>query len=197
MIKQHVTILLMLSILMWSGCEQSTRPTAPAPPQPVQSQIELIKPVDRPVAVTSAGYVTSQSCKECHEHEYNTWYSSYHRTMTQIATPDTVLGSFDGFEGTHNNIQYQFTRRDDKFYVKATINGRADERQVMLTTGSHHLQAYWITTGETRTLYPVPFTWLVHEKRWAPNASTFLSPPNVNTENLMGRWNHVLLMVMS
>ena len=42
-----------------------------------------------------AGFVSSSTCRSCHPGHYATWHSSYHRTMTQVATPETVLAPFD------------------------------------------------------------------------------------------------------
>ena len=43
-------------------------------------------------------YVGSQVCAKCHEAEHGSWHSSYHRTMTQIASPETIKADFDGQE---------------------------------------------------------------------------------------------------
>src|SRR6185369_16135276 len=53
---------------------------------------------DRPIQITDRGYTSSDTCKACHPREYATWRESYHRTMTQVATPETVLASFDGVD---------------------------------------------------------------------------------------------------
>src|SRR5215472_16913430 len=50
----------------------------------------------RPVQVESQRYVSSNECRSCHPREYESWFSSYHRTMTQLAAPETVMGRFDG-----------------------------------------------------------------------------------------------------
>jgi len=50
----------------------------------------------RPIQVAEAGYVSSDTCRACHPSQYATWHRSYHRTMTQVATPDTIAASFDG-----------------------------------------------------------------------------------------------------
>src|SRR5438105_4863429 len=47
-------------------------------------------PIKRPVG----GYVSSDQCKACHPREYSTWHSSFHRTMTQRPTEDSVEGIF-------------------------------------------------------------------------------------------------------
>jgi hypothetical protein len=40
------------------------------------------------------GYVSSRACRECHADQYASWHDSYHRTMTQRATPESVFGDF-------------------------------------------------------------------------------------------------------
>src|SRR5258706_15854300 len=51
---------------------------------------------DRPIEVTGDRYVSSQTCRACHPSQYASWHASYHRTMTQVATPQSVAASFDG-----------------------------------------------------------------------------------------------------
>ena len=50
----------------------------------------------RPIEVRGEGYVSSDTCRTCHPSQYASWHASYHRTMTQIATPRTVATSFEG-----------------------------------------------------------------------------------------------------
>jgi Cytochrome c552 len=52
--------------------------------------------ISGPALVRDAGYVSSDTCRACHPGQYASWHGSYHRTMTQVATPDTVAASFDG-----------------------------------------------------------------------------------------------------
>jgi len=52
--------------------------------------------LSRPIQVPGEGFVSSQTCRACHPGQYQSWHRSYHRTMTQLATPDTVAASFDG-----------------------------------------------------------------------------------------------------
>ena len=44
------------------------------------------------------GYISSDNCRSCHPSEYNSWYGTYHRTMTQVAGDHSVMGRFDGSE---------------------------------------------------------------------------------------------------
>src|SRR6478672_1693465 len=49
-----------------------------------------------PALVRDAGYVSSDTCRACHPSQYASWHGSYHRTMTQVATPSSVAARFDG-----------------------------------------------------------------------------------------------------
>ena len=48
-----------------------------------------------PEQTMGEGFTTSVTCRACHPAQYDAWHRSYHRTMTQAATPSTVLGMFD------------------------------------------------------------------------------------------------------
>ena len=48
--------------------------------------------VNRPIEVHTDGYVSSDTCRACHPQQYATWHDSYHRTMTQVASPEAVVG---------------------------------------------------------------------------------------------------------
>jgi CelD/BcsL family acetyltransferase involved in cellulose biosynthesis len=43
-----------------------------------------------------AEWTGSTTCESCHPDHYASWHRTFHRTMTQEATPETVLGAFDG-----------------------------------------------------------------------------------------------------
>ncbi len=58
--------------------------------------VEESRVAGRPVQVPDEGFVSSQTCRACHPSQYQSWHRSYHRTMTQVATPETVAASFDG-----------------------------------------------------------------------------------------------------
>src|SRR6516165_6670570 len=46
---------------------------------------------NRPIQIESYGYASSNACQSCHPAEYASWHDSYHRTMTQLATSQTVI----------------------------------------------------------------------------------------------------------
>ena len=52
-------------------------------------------PTTRPLVQPDDGYVGSASCRSCHPEEHATWHESFHRTMSQVATRDTVAARFE------------------------------------------------------------------------------------------------------
>src|SRR5262245_46397680 len=72
-----------------------------------------------PARTTMDGYVSSSACQSCHPAEYQTWHSSYHRTMTQVAGPDTVLGDFDDVELELTGRTYRLSRDGERFWVSS------------------------------------------------------------------------------
>ena len=67
---------------------------------------------------TYMGYVTSTSCRKCHQEEYDSWHATYHRTMTQPATPETVVAPFDNLRLTSGNQHATVRRKGDEFWVE-------------------------------------------------------------------------------
>ena len=43
-----------------------------------------------------AEYQTSESCVACHADRYESWHRTFHRTMTQTASAESVVAPFDG-----------------------------------------------------------------------------------------------------
>jgi hypothetical protein len=157
----------------------------------------------RPIQVETDAYVSSDACRACHPSEYASWRASYHRTMTQVATPEAVRASFDHVAVTDvpgNPVQLE--RRGAEFW--ATMNdpdtpvaagGQPSrvERQIVMTTGSHQQQAYWYRTGHSRVLGQLPAMYLIGERRWIPRPAAFMRPPSDGVFSETGRWNGVCI----
>ena len=149
-------------------------------------------PTNRPIVAPEANYVTSNSCRACHPGNYASWHTSFHRTMTQVATPATLIPDAENVELTFSGRQYQLSQRDGKIFVSDRSPGENDygpPRQVVLLTGSHTLQILWNETGQGRTLEQFPFAYIVAEKMWAPVTQTFLMPPETKEAYSIGAWN--------
>ena len=153
-------------------------------------------PADRPVQVASDGYVGSKACLHCHVQQHASWSQSYHRGMTQLVNPDTVLGSFAD-EGGYDKVlttlderDYVISRRDDQYGVTLIPRGypQSITRPLVMSTGSHHMQLYWYSTGQTRLLGLLPFAYLVEDQQWIPRDAAFLSPAGPSSDEIQ-RWN--------
>lgn len=169
------------------------------------------QPPDRPIEVASDRYVSSQTCRACHPSQYASWHASYHRTMTQAATPRSVATSFDGVRVEAGAMTLE--QRGDELWAEfddpdnlrrsqqppsppggtevAAAAPHRITRQVVLTTGSHNQQIYWYATGHGRTLGQLPAIWLVDERRWIPRRAAVMHPPGQAAFSETGAWNGV------
>lgn len=166
---------------------------------------ELLVPepqiTDRPIQVAEDGYASSQACKTCHPSQYETWHSSYHRTMTQVATPETVAADFDTVQvnqvrGAPMLLERQksqfWAEFDDPDSVARGQTPRRIKRQVVMITGSHNQQVYWFPTGQGRVLGQLPAIYVTAEHRWIPRRAAVLHAPEQQfTET--GSWNGICI----
>ncbi len=134
--------------------------------------------------VSPRGYVSSDRCQSCHPKQYASWHRSYHRTMTQTVSPETVVADFDAALPQSHSVE----RRGDEFWARFPDGA---EHQLIQSTGSHHYQLYWYSSGVGNELRMFPFVWLKSDARWAPRISVFLTPPNHVEEPLV--WNYQCL----
>jgi predicted CXXCH cytochrome family protein len=145
-----------------------------------------------------ADYVSSDRCQSCHPGNYASWHASYHRTMTQPARPPAVIGRFEGQTLAAKGRRYRLERRGDEYWVEmadpdweADLIARGvspdtvpDEqaprlwKRVVMTTGSHHMQTYWVASARDGRLFNFPWLWLVADQRWIPREDGFIRPPD-------------------
>jgi hypothetical protein len=152
---------------------------------------------NRPIQIESDGYASSNACQSCHPAEYASWHKSYHRTMTQLATSQTVIPSFDDVlvENVYGG-EVRLERRGDEFWSsfedpdwnETGVRPRIARRVVMIT-GSHHQQVYWYSTGHGRLLGQLPAAYLIAERRWIPRRAAVLHPPADPIFSETGHWN--------
>ena len=117
-----------------------------------------------PMPTVENGMRSSSSCMGCHPGQYKTWHGSFHRTMTQAASPKSVVGKFEGQRLEWNGQAFVLARRDDEFWiteVEAADNSQvpvAEPQRVMMTTGSRHQQIYW-TSDDGGGLKQLPWVY--------------------------------------
>ena len=144
---------------------------------------------------TEGGYVSSDKCQSCHPSQYASWHHSYHRTMTQVATPQSVVGDFEGVTLRSKLGDFLLETRGDEYWAGKIDPSRAtklqngdgsphaglvapeDWKQLVMTTGSHQNQAYWVRGQQPNDLRLFPFAYLIQKGKWAPFNSIFISDP--------------------
>lgn len=157
----------------------------------------------RPVQIAADGFTSSNTCRACHPDQYASWQASYHRTMTQVAGPGAVRADFDGVtvDGVHGRPM-TLTVRDGRYraaFDDPDWDGQGGtppriEREVVMTTGSHHQQIYWYATGQRRLLGQLPGAYLIGEKRWIPRRMAVLHPPGDPVFSETDHWNSVCIV---
>lgn len=158
---------------------------------------------NRPVQKREDGFVSSSTCKACHPSQYTSWHASFHRTMTQVATPETAIPEFDGVtvDSVHGRPmvlrqqgQQLWAEFDDPDSPEPPERRPRIERQVTLITGSHNQQIFWYSTGQQRLLGQLPGAYLVAERRWIPRRMAVLHPPIQQPLSESGHWNSTCLV---
>ena len=151
---------------------------------------------NRPVEKKDRGYISSDSCRECHAHHYETWHASHHRTMTQVPSEDSVIADFDNKVLVHSGREFRFFHDGDDYFMEMKSlpgTGTGDSKQnktfkIVLMTGAHHQQGFWCESGRGRTLTKIPFIWITKEQRWVPYGSIFFLPGSRLSMHV-GIWN--------
>ena len=127
----------------------------------------------RPIAVESHGYVGSDTCRSCHPHEHDTWHASYHHSMTQVATPDTVIAPLDRGKIASHGVRFRLTSQGEEIWAEMEQpRGGSNvgewlrtSRRIAMTTGSHHMQVLWYPYSvDNRLLGMFPFVYLKEQQ---------------------------------
>ncbi len=160
---------------------------------PLESRV-----TNRPVAQPADGFVSSGTCRACHPSQYASWHASFHRSMTQVATPRAARPSFvnqtvSDVQGRPMLLRQQgdqlFASFDDPDSPAPPGARPRIERQVTMITGSHNQQVFWYATGNSRVLGQLPAAYLVAEQRWIPRRMAVLHPPTQSPMSETGHWN--------
>jgi hypothetical protein len=149
----------------------------------------------------SPEYASSDACRSCHPAEYQSWHRSFHRSMTEPANDDTVRARWQGVIEWRGR-SYTLSRRGDEFWVRlpdpdreavlARGNVAADaprevERRVVMTTGSHHYQGYWVQGARGNELWQLPIVYHFESRRFIARHDAFLHPED--DPIYFARWN--------
>jgi len=141
-----------------------------------------------------AAYAGSDACRRCHEEHHASWHRTYHRTMTREATPETVLGDFDGRTLEYFGWRAEMRRDHEGYALRFTSPaGHTETARIHRAVGSHRYQQYLTKRGDTYLRLPV--AWSVREQRFFHMNGAFLTPdpqhpaPARDFHRHVARWN--------
>jgi len=144
-------------------------------------------------------WVGSENCQSCHEDRHESWYRTYHRTMTQVATAETVLGEFDGKARTWWGMTIRPVKRNGQFwfdyYQSPQDRQPIASHRIVRTVGSHRYQQY-LTRDEGRdgnsaagNHYRLHMLWHIEDQRWVHMNAVFLGPDDQGFDHQVTLWN--------
>ena len=148
-----------------------------------------------PVAapVWAGEWAGSDQCHACHRDRYASWHRTFHRTMTQEATPQTVQGRFDGTSHTHWGMTVRPVRRGDTYWFEYFRPGESQpvaRYQVFRTVGSNRYQQYLTREANGGTYFRLHMLWHNEDARWVHMNAAFLGPDDQGFDDNVAVWNH-------
>ncbi len=147
---------------------------------PSAKKVELNADHKIPMLAQSS-FVGSESCKECHEKEYQSWMGSHHQLAMQEANQQTVLANFNT-EVEFNGVKSTFFADSGNYYVKtAGKTGEIQDFKIIYTFGVTPLQQY-IAEFPDGSYQCLQTAWDSEKDQW------FDLQPNLEIEP--GEWLH-------
>ncbi len=151
-----------------------------------------LRGLHEPVNPAEVAYTGSAVCADCHEGRHESWDRTYHRTMTQEATAQSVVGAFDGkplaaFGGlvrpvkTESGVALQ--------YFDAATGAEQAVLPIERTVGSHRYQQYLARDAQSETYYRLHYLWHIEDKRWVHMNAAFLGDDAQGFDTQVTTWN--------
>ena len=110
-------------------------------------------------ASTPDAFVGSARCAACHPQAAAAWQGSHHDLAMQPATPEAVLGAFDGRVVEEDGRRWRFVREGDRFRVELQEGEAAPTRlEVAYVFGVEPLQQLLVARPGGR-LQALPIAW--------------------------------------
>ncbi len=151
-----------------------------------------VQQLKQPIEPRQVEYVGSESCISCHDDRHDSWYRSFHRTMTQEATPASVQGIFDGRNLDYQGIRVRPIQRDGRYFFDySDLNtGRAlNQIEIHRTVGSNRYQQYLTRIDEDGTYVRLHYLWHNGDQRWVHMNAVFLGADDRPYDQHVAIWN--------
>lgn len=151
-------------------------------------------PAQAQAGVSTDEWAGSEQCHTCHRGRFSSWHRTYHRTMTQVATPETVQGRFDGRPVEQWGFTVRPIREGDTFWFEYMAPGRdrpVARYRIERTVGSHRYQQYLTRDTEgSGTYYRLHLLWHNEDRRWVHMNAAFLGPDEQPFDAQVSAWNN-------
>ncbi|NNF66447.1 MAG: hypothetical protein HKM98_02955 [Gammaproteobacteria bacterium] len=145
------------------------------------------------VAVQPHDWAGSATCNTCHQDHHASWFKTFHRTMTQEADSQSVLGDFNGEVYRYWGIGVRPIKEDDRYYFEyVDDNDQPTVRlPILRTVGSHRYQQYLTQVPDGgNTYYRIHLVWHMEDQRWMHVNGIFLRPDDQGFDDRIAVWNH-------
>ncbi|MFM2626931.1 multiheme c-type cytochrome [Vibrio chagasii] len=143
---------------------------------------------------SSATYIGSEACIDCHSAEVEAWQGSHHDMAMKHGKDDSVLGDFDNQTITHQGKPNRFYRKGDEFWVNIEgPDGQFKDYKISYTFAFEPLQQYMVEFEDGRVQL-IPFAWDSRTKSEGGQRWFHLYPDTTNTDefywtNTGQNWN--------
>ncbi|WP_061031048.1 multiheme c-type cytochrome [Vibrio splendidus] len=144
---------------------------------------EAIKTVSKSTeSGSSATYIGSEACIDCHSAEVEAWQGSHHDMAMKHATDDSVLGNFDNQTITHQGKPNRFYRKGDEFWVNIEgPDAQFKDYKISYTFAFEPLQQYMVEFEDGRVQL-IPFAWDSRTETEGGQRWFHLYPDTTNTD---------------
>jgi Flp pilus assembly protein TadD len=111
-------------------------------------------------------FIGSETCKECHVKEYETWKGSDHDNSMQVANRETILAKFEGENIKSQGITSRFFQKENDFYVTTEgPDGNYHDYKIEYVFGISPLQQYIVQFPKGR-YQCLRTAWDTKSKKW-------------------------------
>ena len=145
-----------------------------------------------PPPAIEIAHTGAAACFDCHEDRHASWSKTYHRTMTQTANAQTVVGAFDGQSLTAFGGLVRPNSTDGKYrfdYFDPNTQQQIAQLNVARTVGSHRYQQYLMQDEKSETYYRLHYLWHIGEQRWVHMNAVFLGSDAQPFDAQVTTWN--------
>ncbi|MDT8409268.1 MAG: cytochrome c3 family protein [Wenzhouxiangellaceae bacterium] len=139
-----------------------------------------------------AEFTGSQACADCHADRHESWFQTYHRSMTQEASAASVQGIFDGRNLDYWGLRVRPVQQDGRYffeYIDPESDRMINRLEIERTVGSNRYQQYLARLDESGTYVRLHYLWHNQDQRWIHMNAAFLGPDDTPFDSHVAIWN--------